>query len=67
MQSDRRMVPMPDYDSEQDVITELVSEFPAVPARIIARILHAYLENTHDLDHAATATRTRINNPLYHG
>ena len=61
------MVPMRDYDPEQDVIAELVSEFPAVPARIIARILHAYLETTHDLVHAATATRTRIDDALHDG
>ena len=58
---------MPDYDSEQDVIAELVREFPAVPGRIIARILHAYLETTDDLEHAAAATRTRLDDALHHG
>ena len=58
---------MPDYDSEQDVIAELVNEFPAVPGRIIARILHAYLETSDDLAHAAQATRTRLDDALHHG
>jgi hypothetical protein len=49
-----------EYESEQDVITELVREFPAVPARIIGRVLHAYVETTPDLHEAARATRTRI-------
>ena len=51
---------MPEYESEQDVVHELVQEFPAVPARIIGRVLHAYLETTADLDLAADATRERI-------
>lgn len=58
---------MPEHDSEQDVIAELVSEFPAVPGRIISRILHAYLDSTHDLEHAANATRVRIDDALHHG
>ena len=44
---------MTDYESEQDVIAELVREFPTVPARIITNILHAYLETNDDLEHAA--------------
>jgi hypothetical protein len=53
------------YESEQDVVSELVREFPAVPGRIIERILHAYLETTHDLGHAAKATRIRIDDALH--
>ena len=51
---------MQEYESEQDVVHELVAEFPAVPARIIGRVLHAYLETTADLGQAAEATRERI-------
>ena len=58
---------MRNYGSEQDVIAELVREFPDVPGRIIARILHAYLETTHDLAHAAQATRVRIDDALHSG
>jgi hypothetical protein len=58
---------MAEYESEQDVIGELVREFPAVPARIISRILHAYLETTANLADAARATRTRIDDALHHG
>lgn len=58
---------MAKYESEQDVVGELVREFPAVPARIIARILHAYLQTTADLGDAARATRTRIDDALNYG
>jgi len=58
---------MREYDSEQDVIAELVREFPDVPGRIIANILHAYIDTTHDLEHAAQAARTRIDDALHHG
>ena len=57
---------MTGYESERDVVGELVREFPAVPGRIIERILHAYLETTHDLHHAAEATRIRIDDALHH-
>jgi hypothetical protein len=56
---------MPEYESEQEAMTDLVREFPAVPRRIIQRILHAYLETTHDLSHAARATRIRIDDALH--
>ena len=55
------------FESEQDVIGELVRDFPAVPSRIIMRILHAYLETTEDLSDAARATRTRLADALHHG
>jgi hypothetical protein len=55
---------MPEYESEQDAIRELVSEFPAVPARIIGRVLHAYLETTADIGRATDATRERIADAL---
>jgi hypothetical protein len=55
---------MQESESEQDVIHELVGEFPAVPARIIGRVLHAYLETTTDLHQAADATRERIADAL---
>jgi hypothetical protein len=58
---------MAEYESEQDVIGDLVREFPAVPSRIIARILQAYLETTSSLADAARATRTRIDDALHHG
>jgi hypothetical protein len=58
---------MTDYESEQDVIAELVNEFPTVPARIITNILHAYLETNSDLEHAAAAARVRIDDALHHG
>lgn len=58
---------MREYQSEQDVIGDLVREFPAVPARIIARILQAYLATTTDLGDAARATRVRIDDALHHG
>lgn len=58
---------MSKYESEQDVVGELVREFPAVPSRIIRRILDAYLETTADLGDAARATRTRIDDALRHG
>lgn len=57
---------MAQYESEQEVIGDLVREFPAVPRRIIQRILHAYLQTTHDLQHAARATRVRIDDALHH-
>ena len=53
-----------EYESEQDVIHDLVGQFPAVPARIIGRVLHAYLETTDDLGQAAEATRERITDAL---
>jgi len=53
-----------EHESEQDVIHELVAEFPAVPARIIGRVLHAYLETTSDLGQAKDATRERIADAL---
>jgi hypothetical protein len=53
-----------EYESEQDVIHELVAQFPAVPARIIGRVLQAYLETTDDLGQAAEATRERITDAL---
>ena len=55
---------MQENASEQDVIHDLVEEFPAVPARIIGRVLHAYLETTTDLHQAADATRERIADAL---
>ncbi|HEY2298677.1 MAG TPA: hypothetical protein VGH43_13170 [Jatrophihabitans sp.] len=58
------MKAMPEYESEQDAIRELVTEFPAVPARIIGRVLHAYLETTADLERATDATRERISDAL---
>lgn len=58
---------MPEYESEQDALRELLREFPAVPQRIIQRILRAYLETTHDLAHATRATRIRIDDALHHG
>ncbi len=58
---------MTDYASEQDVIAELVREFPTVPARIITNILHAYLQTNDDLEHAARAARVRLDDALQHG
>jgi hypothetical protein len=58
---------MAEYESEQDVIGELVRDFPAVPSRIIMRILQAYLETTADLADAARATRTRLDDALHDG
>ena len=58
---------MADYESERDVIAELVREFPTVPARIITNILHAYIATSDDLEHAAQAARVRIGDALHHG
>lgn len=55
---------MPEYESEADVLNELVREFPAVPARIIAQVLSAYLEPAGDLGEAARVTRKRIHDAL---
>jgi len=42
------------------VLTQLVSEFPAVPARVIAAVLAAYLATAPTLAVAAAAAHDRL-------
>jgi hypothetical protein len=51
---------MPDYESDDGVLAQLVSQFPAVPARVIAAVLAAYLATAPTLAVAAVAAHDRL-------
>jgi hypothetical protein len=51
---------MPDYESDQGLLAQLASEFPAVPARVIAAVLAAYLATMPTLELAVVAAHDRL-------
>jgi hypothetical protein len=57
---DQRRRTMPDYESDQGVLAQLASEFPAVPARVIAAVLAAFLATTPNLATAVVAAHDRL-------
>ena len=51
---------MPSYESDEGVLAQLASEFPAVSARVIAAVLAAHLATTPSLAAAVVAAHDRL-------
>jgi hypothetical protein len=51
---------MPEYESDDALLAQLASEFPAVSARVIAAVLAAYLATMPTMAMAVVAAHDRL-------